>query len=225
MPGDRRPTLPRPVLCLVTDRTLVSGTDALALAVDRAVSGGVNMVQLREKDLDAAALLDLAKRLREVTLGRALLIVNGNPQVAIASQADGVQLAEGAMTVAEARGVTGRRALVGRSVHSLEGAARAQRDGAGFLILGAIFRSHTHPGGQLLGVRGLRQVAQAVQVPVVAIGGIGPANARGVMAAGAAGVAVISAILGSSDPATAAKDLLSALMQPRGPDQTRAREE
>jgi thiamine-phosphate pyrophosphorylase len=215
MPGGRRPTLLRPVLCLVTDRTLASGPDALTVAVGNAVSGGVNMVQLREKDLDSVALLDLARKLRIVTRGRALLIINGNPQVAVASQA---------MTVAEARRIVGPGTLIGRSVHSAEGAVQAQRNGADFLILGTVFESRSHPGGQILGVLGLRHVARAVQVPVIAIGGIGNTNARGVMAAGAAGVAVVSAILGSGDSARAARDLHSAISQDSRPDQSTARD-
>src|SRR3990172_8749667 len=85
-------SFPLPTLMLVTDRTLCGGVDALVRAVEAAVAGGVNAVQLREKDLSPAELLPLARRLREVTGGRALLLVNGPPEVALACDADGVHL-------------------------------------------------------------------------------------------------------------------------------------
>ena len=95
--------LPTPCLMAVTDRALCAvpagrqgGADGLVAAVEAAVIGGANAVQLREKDLPPAELLALARRLRDVTRGRALLVVNGPPEVAAAAGADGVHLPEGA---------------------------------------------------------------------------------------------------------------------------------
>src|SRR5712692_2622181 len=88
-----------PCLMLVTDRALAGSVDALVEAVDAAISGGVNAVQLREKDLHAGELLPLARRLREATSRRALLLVNGPLEVALDCDADGVHLPEVALMV------------------------------------------------------------------------------------------------------------------------------
>ena len=93
-----------PCLCVVTDRSVFQGgTDRLARCVGEAVTGGANMVQLRERGMEERALLALAKELRCITRGRALLVVNGSPEVASACDADGVQLPEAGMAVDAAR--------------------------------------------------------------------------------------------------------------------------
>ena len=205
------PALPARILCLVTDRTMAGGDARLAAAVRAAVAGGVNMVQLREKDLSHGELLRMARDLRKAIGDRALLIVNGDPLAAAESRADGVQLGEQAASVKEARETVGRDLLIGRSVHSAGGAAQAERDGANFLVLGAVFPSRSHPAGQTLGAAGVRQAAASVRVPVIGIGGITVANAASVIVSGARGVAVISAILGASDPEKAARSLSAAI--------------
>ena len=137
--------LPRPVLCLVTDRRLCRGRK-LEQVVEAAVEGGCGMVQLREKDLPAGKLLDLAVRLRSITSGRALLIVNDRVDVALAAGADGVQLPEDGLAVDAARQVGGNM-LVGRSVHSVAGGVQAVADGADFLVAGSVFATSVTSGG------------------------------------------------------------------------------
>ena len=121
--------LSRPCLMLVSDRSLCPD---LVGAVEAAVTGGVDAVQLREKDMPSEELLALARRLRRVTEGRAvptgrqaLLLVNGPLAVALAAEADGVHLAEDAPPVERPR----RSFLIGRSVHSLKAARRAEAEG------------------------------------------------------------------------------------------------
>ena len=191
---------------LVTDRALVGGVDRLVEAAAAAVEGGVNAVQLREKDLAAADLARLAGQLREAIGGRALLIVNGNADVACEIAADGLHLPADA-PFARPDGV----ALVGRSVHSVEAAVRAERDGADYLIAGPIYETPSHPGVPAAGVRLISGAVAAVSVPVVAIGGIRAARVQGVLSAGAGGVAVISAVLGAESPREAASALREAL--------------
>ncbi|HUF54765.1 MAG TPA: thiamine phosphate synthase [Dehalococcoidia bacterium] len=197
------PDLPRPVLMLVTDRNLAGGEDALAEAIAVAVEGGVNVVQLREKDMGSQELSVLAGRLREALAGRSLLIVNGDADVA--AEADGLHLPEGA---GFAR-VEGK--LVGRSVHSVEAAQQAAAEGVDYIVAGSIFATGSHEGETPVGLRLLSEATNAVDVPVIAIGGITSERVHDVMAAGAAGVAVISAILGSESPGGAAHALRSAL--------------
>jgi len=199
--------LPVPCLMLVTDRHLAGGQDALVAAVDDAVAGGVNAVQLREKDLRPAELLLLAKRLREVTAGRATLLVNSSMEVALASGADGVHLPEAAPMVKR----PSRPFLVGRSVHSREAAERAWAEGSDYLIAGPVFKTASHAGAEPAGVRLIESVTDAVAIPVLAVGGIDGGRVGDVVRSGASGVAVISAVLGARSAREAARKLRDAL--------------
>ncbi|MCH7625327.1 MAG: thiamine phosphate synthase, partial [Chloroflexi bacterium] len=117
--------LPTPCLSLVTDRNVTVSRD-LEEVVEAAVAGGVDLVQLREKDLPAGEVYLTAKRLRAITRDKALLFVNDRVDIALAADCDGVQLGENAMPTTAARAVCGARLRIGRSVHSLEGAKRAE---------------------------------------------------------------------------------------------------
>ena len=201
--------LPCPILCLVTDRWQTGGRP-LDDVVKLALCGGVNMVQLREKDLPSGQLIDKAMALRRLTQGRALLFINDRVDIAVASGADGVQLGEEAMTVDAARRA-GTGLLVSRSVHDVEGAVRAERAGADMLVAGTIFPSESHPGGRPAGVELLERLRTEVSVPYIAIGGVTERNAASVMAAGASGVAVIGAIARSQDPKCDARALATSI--------------
>ncbi len=203
-------SLPRPIVALVTDRNLVGGPDALIDTVALAVDNGVNLVQMREKDLPDAIQLALAQRLREVTNGKALLFVNDSVSIAEASGADGVQLTAQSRSIASARARAARPLLIGRSVHGVDAAREAAAQGADLLVVGTVYASPTHPGQPPAGVGLVGWCAQA-GVPVVGIGGITAQNAGAVMQAGASGVAVISAVLGSPNPADAASQLAAAV--------------
>lgn len=203
-------SLPRPIVALVTNRNLAGGPDALIDAVAQAVDNGVNLVQMREKDLPDAVQLALAQRLREVTNGKALLFINDSVSIAEASGADGVQLTENSRSIASARARMARPLLVGRSVHGVDAAREAAAQGADLLVVGTVYDSPTHPGQPPAGVGLVGWCAQP-GVPVVGIGGITAQNAGAVMQAGASGVAVISAILGSANPAGAAARLAAAI--------------
>ena len=167
------------------------------------------MVQLREKDLSARDLYELGTRVQNAIAGRAKLIVNDRVDVALSLNADGVQLPEDGMPVADARRIVGPDLLIGRSVHSVSGAVEAQSDGADFLIAGTIFPSPSHPYGPTQGVDFLRALCREVSVPILAIGGVTTQNVAEVMEAGCSGVAVISAISEAEDPGTAASSLVN----------------
>jgi thiamine-phosphate diphosphorylase len=196
-----------PVLMLVTDRKLAGGEDALVRAVDYAVAGGVNAVQLREKDLPAAELLSLAVRLRKSISGRASILVNGSLEVALAAAADGVHLPEVAAMVERPE----RPFLVGRSVHSLEEAEEAWAECSDYLIAGPVYETPSHPGMPASGLELIESITSTVAIPVVAVGGIAAERVAGVMRAGASGVAVVSAVLGSQRPKAAARELRDAV--------------
>jgi len=194
-------------LMLVTDRTFVP-PGRLPDLVDCAIRGGVDAVQLREKDLSRPELIALGHALREVTHGRALLLVNGSAELARAVGADGVHLPESAQPLDE---LQRRGLLLGRSVHSLETAQRAEAEGCNYVVLGTIFATRSHPGGHTGGIERIRAVSSVLQPPVIAIGGIDQTNAEAVVRAGASGVAVISALLTAPDPSAAAGELRDAI--------------
>ena len=206
--------LPTPTLCLVTDLGLF-GQDipSLVESVSSAVDGGVNMVQIRDPELSEAEFGVLVHKIATSVSGRAITVVNpSRRRISKIEGVDGVQLAENAaMSVADVRGMYGDPMLVGRSVHSVEGAHVAQTGGADFLVLGTIFPSASHPGGRWHGTDIISEVATGTGLPVIGIGGIDVDNAGEVMNAGATGVAVVRSILGAADPRLAARELREVL--------------
>lgn len=199
-----------PTLCLVTDRQRCNGR-RIEDVVDSAIDGGVGLVQLREKDLPAVELYGLALRLKDVVGNRALLFVNDRVDVSLAAGADGAQLGETALPLQAAREIAAGKLLLGRSVHSVDGAIQAQSQGADLLTLGTIFPTASHPGGITGGIALVREVAAAVDLPLLAIGGIDAENVGDVIACGASGVAVITAITTAPDPSAAASSLRDAM--------------
>ena len=206
-----RSTIPRPALCLVTDRRLCQD-DTLVQKVAQAVEGGVDIVQLREKDLPGRPLLDLAMKIRQAIDGNALLVINERVDVALLSGADGVHLGEEALHPSDARSLVGDGLIIGRSVHDYEGALEAQREDADYLIVGSIFASRSHPGQTPQGLPLVQRLMPKLRIPYLGIGGINAENAADVIRAGASGVAFISAILASPHPKEAARRLKCAVL-------------
>ena len=165
------------------------------------------MVQVREKAMSSGELYRLAAKLRLVTRGKALLVINDRVDVALAVDADGVHLPSYSLPIGIAKKLTEGHLLVGRSVHSVEEAVTAEREGADYLVLGTIYGTTSHLGREASGPELIKQVKARVQTPVYAIGGINASNADEVMSAGADGVAVIRSILAALDPGIAAREL------------------
>ena len=208
--------MPEPCLCLVTDRrvTVRSGAGRdMVRRVARAVEGGVDLVQLRDKDLPGGELLALARELLRALEGRAPLVINERVDVAVAAGAQGVQLGEDALSVEEARKILPPGSCVGRSVHSVDGAIEAENAGADFLVVGTMFATGSHPGAVASGPELMRETAASCRAPLLGIGGITPDNLAMVVRAGASGVAVIRSILGAEDPERAARTLKESLSE------------
>ncbi len=197
-------------LYLVTDRTRTCGRRLLDV-VEAALRGGVDAVQLRDKDLSARELFELACRLRGVCKRYgARLLINDRIDVALAAGADGVHLPVNSFLPADARRLLGPGALIGASSHSLAEAHAAAGDGADFVVFGPVFdtpskRANGAPGG----LEALWQVARAVAVPLLCIGGIDAERVESVCRQGVAGIAVIGAILEAEDPEAAAHGIKS----------------
>ena len=208
---ERRSVLPLPIVMLVTDRT-ACGDRRLEAVVEAAVEGGVNIVQLREKDLPAADLHGLALRLRKVVGNQALLLVNDRVDVALAAGAHGVQLGGNSLPCEIARRLAPDM-LIGRSVHDATSAGVAVAQSADLLLVGTMFASRSHPGLSPAGPSLVRKVAGISTVPLIGIGGITSANATQVISAGASGVAAITAITMAPDPKDAAARLVAAVIE------------
>ena len=197
-------------LMLVTDRNDTAGRDLVAI-VRAAVEGGVDCVQVREKDLDDGVLTMLVERVLDAVARRAAVVVNGRPSVAGALGV-GLHLAEGDPLPGEGQAVERRLHPLGRSVHSVDGAVRVAGDRLDYLLLGTINATTSKPGLVGSGATLIRYVAEAVgPLPVMAIGGFDASNAGEAVLAGACGVAVRSALLRARDPARAAEGILRAM--------------
>jgi len=167
---------------------------ALIDRVRAAARAGVHLVQVRERDLDGAALTRLVSACVDAVRGtRTRIVVNDRLDVALAADAHGVHLRGDSFAASRVRAAAPPRFLIGRSVHSVEDAVAATERGAlDYLIFGTVFGSSSKPGREPAGLAGLAAVAATTPLPVLGIGGITVERIAGVMAAGAAGVAAIS---------------------------------
>ena len=202
-------------VCLVTDRSRSGGTPLVEI-VSQACRGGVGAVQLREKQLDRTELTILAAELSSICRrSGALFIVNSDAEAAAAVGADGVHLPGSGLRVETVRAVCGSGVIVGRSVHSVAEAVRAEQEGADYVQLGTIFPSDCKPGEQGRGIELIRQTVANIRLPVIAIGGINRSNVAEVLRAGASGAAVVSAISEAGDAEAAARELVVLVRQNR----------
>ena len=191
-----------PVICLVTDRRVladaVPGEDGAALerlldTVGQCADAGIDLVQIRETGLSDDRLVDLVRRAVERVRGtRARVLVNDRADVAVAAGAHGVHLKDDGRSAARVRGLGPSHWIIGRSVHGLDGALRADRsDPVDYLLAGTVFATPSKPGRAPLGLHALHAIAGAVACPVLAIGGVGVAEAGVLASTGVAGMAGI----------------------------------
>jgi len=175
-------------LCLVTDRRVRPVVEQCA----EAVRAGVDMIQVRERDLDGRSLASLVDELVRLTRGTATrVVVNDRLDVALACGADGVHLRGDSIPPVPARSIAPAGFLIGRSVHHAE-EARAVAPDVDYLIAGTVFPTSSKAGlTEWLGVEGLGRICRSVSVPVLAIGGMTQDRLASVATAGAAGVAAI----------------------------------
>jgi thiamine-phosphate pyrophosphorylase len=152
----------------------------------RAIQAGVDMIQIREKDLPVRDLLDLVCRVRDLGAGTPTrVLVNDRLDVALTARIDGVHLPANGLPPKDVRPLV---KVLGVSTHTLEEAIEAERAHADFIVFGPIFDT---PGKSAVGIEALRQITSRVKIPVIAIGGITRANMAEAVGAGAAGIAGI----------------------------------
>ncbi len=199
------PALSDRQLCLITDPAL---PDWMA-QVQKALTAGVTMLQLRGHELSASQLYVLATQLLPACRHNGVkLIINDRVDVGLAVHCDGFQLGQRSLTLQCVRRIAGKHYLLGASIHTLADLTVAKAEGADFVLAGTIFPSTSHPGGPTTGLDTLRDIQRVAEgVPVIAVGGITLENAASVMETGVAGIAVISAILRSHDVIETVKEL------------------
>jgi thiamine-phosphate pyrophosphorylase len=202
MPRFSGAALRAPVVCMVTDGVLM-GEAAFTALVAATARAGVDVIQVRERDVEAGMLMRRTRAAIDAVSGTAArVVVNDRLDVALAAGAAGVHLRGDSFAAARARSLASDGFLVGRSVHSDEEAAQVEAaGGCDYLIFGTVFPSTHKPAGhQPAGLEALRRVCARVRIPVLAIGGITVENAALASAAGAAGVAGISLFQGHGQP-------------------------
>jgi len=166
----------------VTDRSRGNVIDYAA----RVIRDGVDMIQIREKDLAARELFELACKIRDIASGtNTRILINDRLDIALAAEIDGVHLPGNGLPAARVRPFV---RVLGVSVHSVPEALQAERDSADFVVFGPVYDS---PGKTPVGLEPLRQVVEAVKIPVLAIGGITIENSAEVLKTGASGFAGI----------------------------------
>lgn len=185
-------------LYLILDQQY-TGRDIVSIA-EEAVEAGADVIQYREKIRSKKDALTVAKRLRDITeKGGVLFIVNDDPAIALAVDADGVHLGQEDIPVEVARKILGAEKIIGISTHSDEEAVAAVRLAVDYIGFGPIFQSRTKMAASPQGPGGIKRIRNSVSLPIIAIGGITQENVVDVIRAGAEGVAVVSAILSAQD--------------------------
>lgn len=194
-------------LYAVTDRSWLKGA-SLERQVEEALKGGATFVQLREKNLDRKSFyreaVSIGTLCREYGVP---FVIDDDVELALESGADGAHIGQSDMALRDAREQLGPEKIIGVSARTLEEALEAERNGADYLGVGAVFSTSTKLDAVDVSLETLREICGSVSIPVVAIGGIKADNLPLLAGTGIAGVAVVSAIFAASDIRKAAAEL------------------
>ena len=191
----------------VTDRHWLNGR-RLYDDVKKSLDGGVTFIQLREKTLDEETFLSEGKEIQSLCKEYHVpFIINDNVHIAKAINADGVHVGQDDMNVKDVRRILGEKKIIGVSASTVEEALNAEKDGADYLGVGAVFPTNSKDDADDVSYETLKAICEAVSIPVIAIGGITYENVHKLAGSGIAGIAVISAIFGQEDIKEAAQSL------------------
>ena len=195
------------LLYAVTDRHWLKG-QTLYAQVEEAIAGGATFVQLREKQMDEADVLQEAKEIQALCRAHHIpFVINDHVEIAKAIQADGVHVGQSDMEALDVRRLLGEEAIIGVSAETVEQALRAQAHGADYLGVGAVFPTGSKDDAADVSMETLRAICEAVDIPVIAIGGISEDNVGQLAGSGICGIAVISAIFAQENIRDAAARL------------------
>jgi thiamine-phosphate pyrophosphorylase len=207
------------LLYLCTDRILALGRP-IALAVEEAIAGGVTMVQLREKEASSREFYEIAREIQVITRRHHIpLVINDRLDIALAVGAEGLHIGQSDLPLNEARRLAGKTMFFGVSASTVEQAVEAERGGADYLGVGAVYPTGSKAdAGDAIGLEEFAKICAAVKIPVVGIGGINAGNLSALMQTGARGIAVISAILSQPNIREAAQVLRNTLETQKNPE-------
>ena len=195
------------LLYAVTDRHWLNGR-TLYSVVKESLDGGVTFLQLREKELDEVHFLEEAKELQQLCREYQVpFIVNDNVDIAISMDADGVHVGQSDMEAGDVRAKLGPDKIIGVSAQTVEQAVLAEKHGADYLGVGAVFPTGSKDDADDVSYETLKASCEAVSIPVIAIGGITQENVKELAGSGICGIAVISAIYAQQDIRKASEDL------------------
>ena len=199
-----------PSLYFITDSTGFSEEEFLHRA-ERALMGGVTLMQLREKNKTTREYISLAKKVHALAQKYAVpLIIDDRVDVALAVDAEGVHLGAEDMTIADARRILGEGKIIGATAKTVPWALDVYSQGADYLGVGAIYPTTTKVKTVLTSTDTLRDICRAVPIPVNAIGGLNKGNLNVLAGIPIAGICAVSAIMKADDPMTAAEELYAA---------------
>lgn len=194
-------------LYLVTDRHWLANRN-LEDDVEKAILGGVTMVQLREKNIDNDSFIELAKKVKQVcNKYKVPFIINDNLEVALAVDSDGIHIGQDDLPASLVRQKIGPDKILGVSAHNLDEAIAAKKAGATYLGAGTMFSTTTKDNTTNLSIEQLQTITKNVDIPVVAIGGINYDNCLSLKNCNLAGIAVVSAIMAATNISEAASNL------------------
>lgn len=195
------------LLYAVTDRRWLNGK-RLVDQVEEAIQGGVTFVQIREKDLDPEKFLEEAEELKALCEKyKVPFVINDNVEIAAEIGADGVHVGQSDMEAGDVRAKLGPDKIIGVSAQTVEQALLAEKHGADYLGVGAVFATGSKDDAKEVEHETLKAICKAVKIPVIAIGGITKENVRELAGSGICGIAVISAIFAQEDVKEASKEL------------------
>lgn len=197
------------LLYAVTDRHWLNG-DTLYHQVEEALKGGTTFLQLREKNLEEQAFLEEAVELQKLCKAYHVpFIINDNVEIALKMDADGVHVGQSDMEAGDVRAKLGPDKIIGVSAQTVEQALLAEKHGADYLGVGAVFPTSSKDDATEVSFETLQAICKAVSIPVVAIGGVSTKNVMQLAGSGIDGIAVISAIFAQKDIEAAARQLRS----------------
>ena len=195
------------LLYAVTDRSHI-GKKSLSQKVQEVIEGGATFIQLREKNLNQADLLLEAKEIQALCKKAHIpFVINDDVQLAKKIDADGVHVGQEDMEAARARELLGPDKIVGVSAQTVQQALLAEKMGADYLGVGAVFPTNSKDDAEDVSFETLKAICEAVKIPVIAIGGIHKENVLQLKGSGIVGVAVISALFSQEDSCQATQEL------------------
>ena len=198
------------LLYAVTDRMWLKEGESLTKVCKEVLESGATFLQIREKDLDEETFEEEAKALKELCEKYHVpFVVNDNVDIALDIDADGVHVGQSDIKGREIRSILGPDKILGISAGTVEEAVAAEKAGADYIGVGAVFGTSTKKDARNLSVEKLREISRAVTIPVVAIGGINKSNLMDLSGSAVDGVAVVSAIFAAEDVGKATAELLT----------------